>query len=107
MATRSETQRQVLNLNETQAAVYFPMSDRVAFTVQGTLGSGSWGTAVVTLSRSNDGQNWYPLESATTLTAPSMTDQQDACFTTLRAQTTTVEGAAATANIIVHTMRDA
>lgn len=107
MATRSAVTTQTLDLNQTQAAVEFDMRNVLAFTVQGSLGSGTWGTAVVTLTRTNDGVNWYALESSTTLTGPSMTAQQDACFSRLRAQVTTVEGAAATARITLHTLGDA
>ena len=42
-------------------------------TIQTPLTEGAWGSAVLTVQRSNDGQVWYALASPTTISSDSIT----------------------------------
>lgn len=76
-------------------------------TVQGHKLTGTWGTAVVTLRRTNDPapgtDSIYGLESAVTMTSSSMTDKIDVTgFSYLVLETTTANGAACLAEFRVY-----
>ena len=105
--TDGSTETQLLNLNVYGAAVYFPMAGRAMFTLQASLLLGSWGSAVVTVTRSNDKATWTALETVTTFSADGSTTQREACFEWMRCQVTTAAGGAGVANFSTHAMRDA
>lgn len=109
MSTFARTETKLLDLNVTQAAVYWTVGPASVFTIESRLLSGTWGTAVVTINRSNDGYKWFAMESALTLTiGGGMTVATDATgFTRLRAQVTTVEGAAGVVELVLLAKGDA
>jgi len=108
MATLNEIQIAPINLNITGESVAFRLGNTSSFTLEGRILSGTWGTAVVTCKRSNSGVGQgFALESATTLTAPGITAERDACFQVLHVEVTTPEGAAGIAELILNTQRDA
>lgn len=106
---RVKQERKIIDLNVTQSSVYFDLADYAVFTVHGFHLSGTWGTAILTVTRSNDGLAWYAMESATTLgPGAAMTAAIDSLgFTRLRVQVSTVEGAAGTAEITLVAKGDA
>ena len=96
MGTIAKAERRTLDLNVTQAAVYFDVANYVTFTLHTMILSGTFGTAVLTVNRSNDGFRWFALETATTLgPGASMSNAIESLgFARVRVQVTTVEGAA-------------
>lgn len=98
----SLTTTKSLALNEYQRVI-FPVSETVVGSVQAILTQGSWGSTVLTLKRSNDGQRFVAWDPSTTLTSETMT----AALTTtgwawLAVEVTTLAGATAYADIVVH-----
>lgn len=100
---------QTLNLNASSNAVVWGVTPNTVGTVQATarLG-GTWGTAVITLKRSNDGRNWYALSSPQTIGPGSgMSDPVDLDFAFLSAEVTTAEGSALEADVVLCAKGDA
>ena len=96
-----------INLNISTGAVAFDLEAAGTVdtgTIQMASVSGSpWTASVVTVKRSNDGINWHALETAVTITAPSITNQIDLRgFRYLGFEVTTPEGAASQASFVVY-----
>jgi len=85
------------DLNVTENEYVYDVSGYAVGSVQayGPVGGSSWGTAVLTIRRSNDGKNPVALETATTFSASGMTNSIDfTSFKFLHVCLTTNEGAA-------------
>lgn len=78
-------------------------------TIQAVAGSGSWSSAVLTIERSNDGDNWAAMDpTAVTLTAAGMTSAIDLSgIAWLRVRTSTVNGAALLVKLVACLKGDA
>lgn len=71
-------------------------------TIQADIATGTYSAAVLTIERSNNGTNWYGLESATTMTPPAMSAALDVSgFAYIRVRTSTANGAALTLKLNV------
>lgn len=99
----------ILDLNGSKAAVSWDVADYTVGTVQATVrDGGTWGTAVITLKRSNDGHNWFALSSPQTIgPGNGMSDPIDLDFAHLRAEVTTMEGSALEADVVLCAKGDA
>jgi len=98
--------RESIPLNEYARRV-FDVRGMMTATVQGTLTFGTWGTAVLTLKRSNDRITFVALSSPTTMTAAGMTAAIDVSgFAWLAVEATTLEGSAAYAELNVSAKSD-
>lgn len=82
------------NIRYTADGQAIPVGDAKTCTVQAAATGYSWGTAVLTVKRSNDGTNFVALESATTIGAGGgMTAAFSVSgFAYLRVDVTTAEG---------------
>lgn len=85
------------NIRYTAEGQAIPVGDAKTCTVQAVPAGNAWGTAVLTVKRSNDGANFVALESATTISAGGgMTAAFSVSgFAYLRVDVTTAEGSAA------------
>jgi hypothetical protein len=77
----------------------FCVKELVAASFQFTLEDGTWGTAVVTIERSNDGVHFVGFSNALTASAEGVVPSDDSvidcsAIACLRAKVTTLEGAA-------------
>lgn len=92
-----------INLNHITSNVVWNVEPYTAGSVQAnSLSSAAWGTAVITLKRSNDGRTWYALSSPQTLgPGAAMSDTIDLDFAWLSAEVTTAEGADEYAELVL------
>jgi hypothetical protein len=94
-------QAQVFNLNQSGETRVYDVGPYSVCSVQAS-GDASWGTAVLTIKRSNDLRHPVNLESVTTLTAAGMTPALDCSgFRYLHVTLSTLEGAADTCELTV------
>lgn len=82
------------NIKNTADGQIIPTENNKTATVQAAPDGAAWGTAVMTLKRSNDGKTFVALETPTTISAGGgMTSQFSvAGFAYLRVDVTTAEG---------------
>lgn len=95
---------QGFNLNQTEQEWVFDVRDTNTVTVQAALtGTGTWGTAVLTIGRSNNGKQYQPLVVPQQIgPGGGMTEAIDcASFAFLHVKLTTEEGSAAFADLTV------
>ena len=102
MPLNTTVQHKVIDLNKSRDDIVVNVLPYTVATIQGTLMTGTWATAELTIARSNDGEDFVNLETTTMLTGEGMTGRIDVSgFAFLRASVTTLEGSAATAQITI------
>lgn len=91
------------NLYETGFVFIFDVRPFSVYSVQ-AVGEDTWSTAILSVERSNDGQNPVALETgATTLTSPGMTTALDCTgFGYVHVRLSVLASAAATCKVFVH-----
>jgi hypothetical protein len=92
----------ILDLNHALEEVVASVQQHAVATVQATLLTGSWGSTVITVQRSNDAVGYEDLEDPITIDAAGLTARIDVSgFGYLRARVTTAAGSAATAQVTI------
>lgn len=92
----------ILDLNHALEEVVASVQQHAVATVQATLLTGSWGSTVITVQRSNDAVGFEDLEEPITIEAEGMNARIDVSgFGYLRARVTTAAGSAATGQVTI------
>lgn len=95
-----QTMKAELDATTTDRVVW-AVGPYITGTVQVHARDASWSSSVVTIKRSNDGWNFYDLESAVTLSDDGMTDVLDLSgFAFLSVEVTTTNAGAPTLEVI-------